>query len=72
MRNTIEVTPLVEGDGPLAPSKPYRGGEGVNGVDLLLDDAVLLVGFIYLGAPEDHEAAIGLGELSVVPLGAIR
>jgi hypothetical protein len=37
----------------------------VNGVHLLLGDVVLPVGFISLGALEDHEVAIGLGELGV-------
>ena len=69
MRDTTEVIPLVEGDGRLGPFEPHWSGEGVNGVHLLLGDAVLPVGFIGLGAPEDHEAALGLRELGVLLLG---
>jgi hypothetical protein len=42
----------------------------VNGVDLLFYDATLLAGFIGVGAPEYHEAALSLGELGVFLLGA--
>ena len=63
----IGVILLVQGDVCLGPSEPRWGSKGVNGVHLLLNDAVLLAGFIHLGALEDHEPAIGLGELSVVP-----
>jgi hypothetical protein len=45
---------------------------GVNGIHLLLGDAVLSAGFICLGALEDHEAALSLRELIVFLLGAIR
>jgi hypothetical protein len=38
----------------------------VNGVHLLLGDAALPAGFVCLGALEDHEVAISLGELGVV------
>jgi hypothetical protein len=62
---------LVEGDGHLGPSEPRQGGEGVNNVHLLLDDAALPAGFIRLEAPEDHEAALGYGELVVFLLGTI-
>jgi hypothetical protein len=62
---------LVEGDGRLGPLEPCQGGVGVDGVHLLLSDAALLVGFIRLGAPEDHEATIGLGELIVFLLGTV-
>jgi hypothetical protein len=44
----------------------------VDGVHLLLDDVVLSVGFILLGALEDYEAALGLGELIVFLLGTVR
>jgi len=44
----------------------------VNGVHLLPGDTVLPVGFILLGALEDLEAALGLGELIVFLLGAIH
>jgi hypothetical protein len=44
----------------------------VDGVHLLLSDLALLAGFICLGAPEDHEAALDLGEIIVFLLGAIR
>jgi hypothetical protein len=37
----------------------------MDGMDLLLSDAVVPAGFVCLGAPKDHQAAIGLGELSV-------
>jgi hypothetical protein len=60
MRDTISVVFLIEGDGHLGPSEPHRSSEGVNGVHLLLGDAMLLAGFIGLGALEDHEVALGL------------
>jgi len=66
MRDVIGVIFLVKGDGRLGPSEPHQGGEGVNSVHLLLGDVALLAGLIRLGAPEDHEAAISLGELSVI------
>ena len=44
----------------------------MNDVHLLLGDAALLVRFIGLGAPEDHEAALGLKELIVFFLGSVR
>ena len=72
MRNTIGVIPLVEGDGRLGPLEPCWEGEGVNSVHLLLDDAALPVGLICLGAPKDHEAALGLGELVVFFLGTVH
>jgi hypothetical protein len=43
----------------------------VDGVHLLLDDVVLPVGFILLGAPEDYEVALGLVELIVFLLGTV-
>ena len=63
---------LVEHDGRLGPPEPCRGGEGVDSVHLLLGDAELPVGFIRLGAPKDHEAALGPRELVVFLLGTIR
>jgi len=72
MRDAIGVVFLVEGDGHLGPSKPRWSGKGVNGVHLLFDDAALSAGFIGVGAPEDHEAALGLGELGVFLLGTSR
>jgi hypothetical protein len=63
---------LVEGDGRLGPPEPRWGSEGVDGVHLLLGDAALPAGFIRLGAPEDHEAALSLGELVVFLLGTVR
>ena len=65
------MIPFVEGDVHLGPLEPRRCGEGVNGIHLLLGDAALPTGFILLGAPEYHEAALGLGELIVFLLGAI-
>ena len=62
---------LVEGDGRMGPPEPHRGSEGVDGVHLLLGDAALPVGLMRLGAPEDHEAALGLRELVVFLLGSI-
>jgi hypothetical protein len=56
---------IVEGDGHLGPPEPHQGGEGLDSVHLLLGDAALPMGFICLGAPEDHEAALSLGELVV-------
>jgi hypothetical protein len=50
MRDEIGVIFLVKGNGHLGPSKPRRGGEGVNGVHLLLGDAALPAGIIRLGA----------------------
>jgi hypothetical protein len=38
----------------------------VNGVHLLLSDVVLPAGLICLGALEDNEIAIDLGELGVI------
>ena len=63
---------LVESDGRLGPLELHQGGEGVDNVHLLLGDAVVLIGFIRLGAPKDHEAMLGLGELVVFLLGSIR
>jgi hypothetical protein len=48
-----------------------RGGEGVDGVHLLLGDAALSMEFICLGAPKDHETALDLGKLIVFLLGVI-
>ena len=72
MRDTTEVIPLVEGDGRLGPFEPHWSGEGVNGVHLLLGDAVLPAGLVRLGAPEDHETTIGLRELGVILWGGVR
>jgi len=72
MRDAIGMILLVEGDGRLGPSTLCWGSEGVSGVHLLLGDAVLLTGFIGVGAPKDHEAALGLRELGVFLLGACR
>jgi hypothetical protein len=72
MRDAIGVIFLVEGDGRLGPSDLCRGGEGVDNVHLLLVDVALTVGFMHLGAPEDHEAALSLRELVVFILGAVR
>ena len=72
MRDAIRVIFLVEGDGRLGPLEPCWEGEGVNSVHLLLDDAALPVGLICLGAPKDHEVALGLGELIVFFLSAIH
>ena len=44
----------------------------MDSVHLLLGDAVLPAGLVRLGALEDHEAALGLGELIVFLLGAIH
>ena len=41
-------------------------------IHLLLSDAVLSVGFVHLGSPKDHEAAIDLRKLDVVVRGDIR
>jgi hypothetical protein len=65
MRDAIGMILLVKGDGRLGPLEPCWGGVGVDGVHLLLGDAALLAGFIRLGAPEDHEAMIGLRELII-------
>jgi hypothetical protein len=72
MRDAVGVIFLVKGDGRLGPLEQRQGDEGVDGVHLLLGDAVLLVGLIHLGALEDHEAALGLGELVVLLLGTIH
>jgi hypothetical protein len=71
MGDMIGMVFLVEGDGHLGPPELHQGSDGVDGVHLLLGDAALPTGFIRLGAPEDHEAALGLGELIVFLLGAI-
>ena len=72
MGDTIRMVFLVEGDGRLGPLEPCQGGEGVDGVHLLLSDVALLAGFIRQGAPKDHEVALGLGELVVFLLGIVR
>ena len=68
----VGVVFLVEGDGHLGPLKLCRCGEGVDTVHLLLYDVALPAGFIGLGAPKDHEAALGLRKLIIFLLGAIR
>ena len=72
MGDVIGMVFLVEGDGRLGPLEPYRGGEGVDDIHLLLDDAALSMGFIRLGAPKDHEATLGLRELVVFLLGTVH
>jgi hypothetical protein len=49
-----------------------RGSEGVDGVQILLSGVAMPVGFVRLGALEDHEVALGLGELIVFLLGVVR
>jgi hypothetical protein len=71
MRDMIGVIFLVQGDGRLGSPKPRRGGEGVDGVHLLLCDAALPVRFVCLGAPEDHEEALGPRELVAFFLGVV-
>jgi hypothetical protein len=71
MRDAIRVVLLVKGDGRLGPPEPRRCGEGVDGVHLPIGDATLPVGFICLGAPKDHKAALDLGELVVFLLGVV-
>jgi hypothetical protein len=44
----------------------------VDGIHLLPSDAALPTGFICLGAPKDHEAALDLGELIAFLLGAVH
>ena len=44
----------------------------MDGVHLLLDDLALLVGFIRLGAPKDHGAALGHGELLIFFFGTVH
>jgi hypothetical protein len=56
VRDAIGMILLVERDGRLGPLEPRRGGKGVDGVHLLLGDAVLPAGLVRLGAPKDHEA----------------
>jgi hypothetical protein len=68
----IGVIPLVEGDGYLRPSEPHWSGKGVNDIHLLLGDVAQPTGFVCLGAPEDHEVAIDLGELGVVLWSGVR
>jgi hypothetical protein len=72
MRDTVGVVFLVEGDGRLGPLEPRRSGKGVDGVHLLRSDVVLPVGFVCLGALEDHEAVLGLWELVIFLLCAYR
>ena len=71
MGDTIRMVFLVESDGRLGPPEPRWGGEVVDGIHLLLGD-VALARFICLGALEDHEATLNLGELIVFLLGTIR
>ena len=70
MRDVVGVI-LVEGDGHLGPLEPRRGGEGVDGIHLLLDNAALPVGLICPGALKDDEAMLSLGELIVFLLGTV-
>ena len=63
---------MVEGDGRLEPLEPHRGGEGLNGVHLLLGGAALPAVFVCLGAPKDHEVVISLREQGVILRGGIR
>jgi hypothetical protein len=72
MMDMIGPVFLVKGDGRLGPSKLHRGDEGVNDIHLLFSDMALLARFVGMGAHEDHEAALGLGELSVFLLGTSR
>ena len=72
MGDMIGMVFLVEGDGHLGPPEARQGGEGVDGIHLLLGDAALPEGFIHLGAPEDHETSFGLGEPIVFLLDTIR
>jgi hypothetical protein len=44
----------------------------VDDVHLLFSDVALPMGLVCLGAPEDHEALLGLGELGVFLLGGVR
>ena len=60
MGDMVGVIPLIKGDGCLGPSEPCQSGKGVNSVHLLLGDAALPMGFVGLGAPEDHEASLDL------------
>ena len=72
MTDAVGVIFLVKGDGRLGPLEPHRGSKGVDSVHLLLGDVALPVGLICLGASEDHEAALGLGEPIVFLLGTVR
>jgi hypothetical protein len=72
MQDVIRMVFLIKDDGHLGPLELHQGGKGMDGIHLLLDDVVLPVGFIHLGAPEDHEAALNLEELVVLLLGTIR
>jgi hypothetical protein len=72
MMDMIGVVILVKGDGHLGPSEPRRGDEGVNDIHLLFGDTMLSARFVGMGAPEDHEAVLGLKELSVFLLGTSR
>jgi hypothetical protein len=72
MRDTVRFVFLIESDGRLGPSEPCRSDEGVNSIHLLFGDAALPAGFIGVGAPKDHEAALGLQELGVFLLGTPR
>jgi hypothetical protein len=66
LRDAIRMVFLIEGDGHLGALQSHRGSEGVDSIHLLLGDAALPVGFRRLGALEDHEAALSLGELIVL------
>jgi hypothetical protein len=55
VRNTIRVVSLVEGDGHLGLPEQHQCGDGMDGIHLLLDDAVLPVRLVRLVAPEDHD-----------------
>jgi hypothetical protein len=66
VRDTIGMILLVEGDSHLGSLNSCQGGEGVDGIHLLLCDAALPTRLVRLGALKDHEAVIGLRKLSVI------
>jgi hypothetical protein len=66
MRDMIRMVFLVEGDSRLGPLEPRWGGEGVDSVHLILGDVALPAGLIRLGALEDNEVGLGLGEVIVL------
>jgi hypothetical protein len=71
MEDVIRMVIPIKGDGRFQPPEQRRGGNDLNNIHLLLSDAALMSGFEGLGAPEDHEALLGLRELGVLPMSII-
>jgi hypothetical protein len=71
MGDVIRMVIPIEGDGRFQPPEQHRGRNGLDSIHLLLSDMALMSGFEGLGAPEDHEALLGLRELGVLSMSII-